>query len=50
MQQGKILFTDIDGTLLSDDMTVSAGNRKAVEQALEQGNYVAVAKGRLCAV
>lgn len=46
MQQGKILFTDIDGTLLSDDMTVSAGNRKAVEKALEQGNYVVVATGR----
>lgn len=46
MQGSRLLFTDIDGTLLSDDMTVSVKNREAVEKTLSQGNYVAVATGR----
>lgn len=46
MQQGRILFTDIDGTLLSDDMTVSVKNKKAIEKALGHGHYVVAATGR----
>ncbi len=46
MKKGRILFTDIDGTLLSDDMMVSAGNRRAIEKALEHENYVVAATGR----
>ena len=46
MQQGRMLFTDIDGTLLSDDMTVSLKNQEAIEKALSQGNYVVAATGR----
>ena len=46
MQAGKILFVDLDATLLSDDKTVSKGNRHAVRKALDQGNYVVVATGR----
>lgn len=46
MQAGKILFVDLDATLLSDDKTVSKGNRLAIRKALDQGNYVVVATGR----
>lgn len=46
MQRGRILFTDLDKTLLSDDMTVSKENRSAIENALSRGNYVAIATGR----
>lgn len=42
----KILFTDLDGTLLRDDKTVSPGNRAAIRQMLDQGNYVVVNTGR----
>lgn len=46
MKNSKILFTDLDGTLLSDDKTVSEGNIKAIQQALYQGHYVVIATGR----
>lgn len=42
----KILFTDLDGTLLCEDKTVSPGNRQALEALLEAGNYLVVATGR----
>ena len=34
MGERKILFTDLDGTLLSDDKTISEKNVKAVKEAL----------------
>lgn len=46
MGERKILFTDLDGTLLSDDKTISEKNVKAVKEALNQGHYVTVATGR----
>lgn len=42
----KILFVDLDATLLSDDKTVSARNREAIHRMLEQGHYLALATGR----
>lgn len=42
----KILFTDLDGTLLCEDKTVSPGNRQAIEGLLEAGNYLVIATGR----
>lgn len=30
----RILFTDLDGTLLNDNKEISEGNRAAVEEAL----------------
>lgn len=42
----KILFTDLDGTLLNDDKQVSDGNRAAIERLLEAGHYMVVATGR----
>lgn len=42
----KILFTDLDGTLLNDEKLVSEGNRAAIERLLHAGHYLVVATGR----
>ncbi len=42
----KILFLDLDGTLLNDAKEITDGNRKALEQALALGHRVVVATGR----
>lgn len=42
----KILFTDLDGTLLQDNHQVSSGCRRAIELALEQGHKIVIATGR----
>lgn len=42
----KILYMDLDATLLSDDKTVSEGNRNAILRMLAEGHYVAFATGR----
>lgn len=46
MADSKILFLDLDGTLLRDDKTISKKNIKAIHKALESGSYVVVATGR----
>ena len=45
----KILFVDLDGTLLKNDKTISAANKRAVHQVLDAGHYVALATGRAIA-
>ena len=42
----KILFTDLDGTLLNHDKQVSEGNRAAIQRLLDAGHYLVVATGR----
>ena len=42
----KILFTDLDGTLLNDQKEVTAGNQAAIDWALEQGHKIVVTTGR----
>lgn len=42
----KILFMDLDGTLLKDDKTVSEKNCDAIQRMLKAGYYVVVATGR----
>lgn len=42
----KILFTDLDGTLLNDDKQVSEGNRVAIQRLLDAGHYLVVSTGR----
>ena len=42
----KILFTDLDGTLLKNDKTISEKNRQAIHQMLKAGNYVVISTGR----
>ena len=42
----RMLFMDLDGTLLNDEKQISAGNRQALELALERGHGVVIATGR----
>lgn len=42
----KILFLDLDGTLLNDEKKITAGNRLALEKALSAGHRVVIATGR----
>lgn len=42
----KILFLDLDGTLLNDSKEISPGNRAALERALSQGHRVVINTGR----
>lgn len=42
----KILFADLDGTLLCDDKKISEKNRRAIQKMLEQGHYFVIATGR----
>lgn len=42
----RLLFLDLDGTLLNDAKEVTQGNRDALEQALERGHGVVIATGR----
>lgn len=45
-QNTKILFLDLDGTLLNDDKEITAGNLTAIHEALAMGHKVVVASGR----
>lgn len=42
----KIVFTDLDGTLLNKDRLVSPKNKQCIEQALAQGHRIVIASGR----
>lgn len=42
----RMLFMDLDGTLLNDRKEITPGNRKALEAALERGHGVVIATGR----
>lgn len=42
----KILFTDLDGTLLQDNHQVSSASREAIRQALTRGHKIVIATGR----
>lgn len=42
----RLLFLDLDGTLLNDQKEITEGNRIALEQALERGHGVVIATGR----
>lgn len=42
----KIIFIDLDGTLLKNDKTISDANRQALQDALEAGHYIVFATGR----
>ena len=45
----KILFTDLDGTLLNDQKQISEGNLAAIRQALDLGHKVVISTGRALA-
>lgn len=42
----KIMFIDLDGTLMRDDNTISAKDREAISKAVALGNYITLATGR----
>lgn len=42
----KILFTDLDGTLLNDSHQVSLENRSAIKETLSKGHKIVIATGR----
>lgn len=42
----KILFTDIDGTLLDDKQEIPAANRNAIEQLIKEGHKIVLTTGR----
>lgn len=42
----KMLFMDLDGTLLDDRKEITPGNRQALEKALERGHGVIITTGR----
>lgn len=42
----KILFLDLDGTLLNDQKEITAGNQEALHNALRNGHRVVIATGR----
>ena len=42
----KILFTDLDGTLLNDQKQISEGNLNAIHQALDLGHKIVISTGR----
>lgn len=42
----KLLFLDLDGTLLNDNKQITPGNRRALEAALKRGHGVVIATGR----
>jgi Cof subfamily protein (haloacid dehalogenase superfamily) len=46
MTNKKILFTDLDGTLLDDDKQVSPRAREIFQRFCEAGNYFALSSGR----
>ena len=42
----RILFTDLDGTLLNDQKEITPGNRSAIEDALSRGHKIVISTGR----
>ena len=46
MMQPKILFLDLDGTLLNDQKRITAENQQAIALALSRGHRVVIASGR----
>ena len=46
MTTRKILFTDLDGTLLGSDKTISEGNLKAIDLMIREGHKFVICTGR----
>lgn len=42
----KILFTDLDGTLLNDKKEITLGNQAAIDEALAKGHKIVITTGR----
>ncbi|WP_099467987.1 Cof-type HAD-IIB family hydrolase [Konateibacter massiliensis] len=46
MNATKILFTDLDGTLLNDERKISYQNKQAIQKALDMGHKIVITTGR----
>lgn len=46
MNNKRILFTDLDGTLLDDQKKITPGNQAAIDEALENGHIIVISTGR----
>lgn len=42
----RILFTDLDGTLLDDNKNITPGNQQAIDEALSLGHKIVLSTGR----
>lgn len=42
----RVLFTDLDGTLLDDNKDITPGNQAAIDEALEKGHVIVISTGR----
>lgn len=42
----RILFTDLDGTLLNDQKEITPGNQAAIDEALARGHKIVISTGR----
>ncbi len=42
----KVVFTDLDGTLLADNKDITPDNRRAIAEALQQGHKIVITTGR----
>ena len=42
----RVLFTDLDGTLLNDAKEVTPGNQAAIDEALAKGHKIVVCTGK----
>lgn len=42
----RILFTDLDGTLLNDEKVITPGNQTAIDEALAKGHIIVISTGR----
>lgn len=42
----RILFTDLDGTLLDDEKKITPGNQAAIDEALAAGHKIVISTGR----
>lgn len=43
----KLICTDMDGTLLSDEHNISEANKEALKKALDKGIHIAITTGRI---
>ena len=43
----RMIAIDLDGTLLHDDMTISAYSREVIQRAIQKGYEIVVATGRM---
>lgn len=43
----KMIATDLDGTLLTDELIIPPGTVKAIQKAVELGTIVTIATGRM---